>query len=142
MILHDFIYKWDGKSRSGKAPITWWPGAYHVRIVQLGDEKKGIHYLFPMAVFLKGIKAEGVMNTSLKNYIHNFAEKIAPEYNLDVHKTMWVELGDKIKIALLNPDRQLPDKTFYSFSWREARPNEVKIFAPLIRDIHPLPIEK
>lgn len=137
MILHDFIYEWDGKSQSGKTPITWWPGAYRVRIVKLGDEKEGIHYLFPMAVFLKGVQTKGMLNASLKNYIHNFAKKFAPKYNLDVHKTMWVELGDKIRIAHLNPDRKLSDKTLYSFSWREARPNELTLFDPFIRDIHP-----
>ncbi len=137
MILHDFIYEWDGKSRSGKAPITWWPGAYRVRIVALGNEEKGISYLFPVAVFLKGVKTDAVMNTSLKNYIHNFAERIAGKYDLDIHKTMWVELGDKIRIAHLNSDRKLTDKPLYSFSWRQARPNELAMFAPFIRDIHP-----
>jgi len=137
MILHDFIYEWDGKSRSGKAPITWWPGAYRVRIVKLGGEKEDIYYLFPTAVFLKGVKTQAVMNTSLKNYIHNFAEKISQKYNLDIHKTMWVELRDEVRIAHLTPDRQLTDKTFFSFSWRRARPNEMEMFEPFIRDIHP-----
>jgi hypothetical protein len=137
MILHDFVYEWDGKSRSGKTPITWWPGAYRVRIVQLGDEKKGIRYIFPTAVFLKSIKTKAVMNTSLKNYIHNFADRLSREYDLDTHKTMWVELGEEVKIAHLNPDRKLSDKTLFSFSWRAARPNELKMFAPFINDIHP-----
>lgn len=135
MILHDFIYEWDGKSRSGKAPITWWPGAYRVRIVKLGDETKKVSFLFPTAVFLKGVKTEGVMNTSLKNYIHNFAEKISEKYALDVHKTIWVEVNHPVRVAHLTPDRQLTDKTFYSFTWREARPNELEMFAPFMSDL-------
>lgn len=134
MILHDFIYEWDGKSRSGKAPITWWPGAYRVRIVKLADETKGVHFLFPTAVFLKGVKKKGVMNTSLINYIHNFAEKISEKYGLDAHKTIWVEVEEEVRVAYLKPDRQLTDKTFFSFTWRKARPNEMEMFTPYIED--------
>lgn len=139
MILHDFLYEWDGKSRSGKTPISWWPGAYRVRIVKLGDEEKGVRYLFPMAVFLKAVKTDAVMNTSLKNYIHNFAERISEAYGLDAHKTMWVELGERVMIAHLSPDRQLSDRTLFSFSWREARPREMEMLTPFIQDLHPLP---
>ncbi|WDP92073.1 MAG: hypothetical protein HUN04_21060 [Desulfobacter sp.] len=139
MILHDFIYEWDGKSRSGKAPITWWPGAYRVKIVKLADDTKGIRYLFPTAVFLKGVKTKAVMNTSLKNYIHNFAEKISEKYGLDAQKTIWVEVGDKIRVAHLKPDGHLTDKTFFSFTWREARPNELEEFAPYLDDMRAPP---
>ncbi|MDD9301601.1 MAG: hypothetical protein HUK40_04340 [Desulfobacter sp.] len=135
MILHDFIYEWDGKSQNGEPPVTWWPGAYRVRIVTLGDEQTKIQYLFPTAVILKGIKTQGVMNTSLKNYIHNFAQKISRDYDLDTTKTLWVELGDKIRIAHLSPGGKLSDKALLSFSWRRIRPNELKIIVPYIQDL-------
>jgi hypothetical protein len=135
MILHDFTYEWDGKSKSGKTPISWWPGAYRVRIVQLGDDKNGVQYLFPVAVLLKSVKTDAAMNTSLKNYIHNFAERLSEEYGLDIDKTMWVELRNKVRIAHLNQDRKLTQRTLFSFSWREARPNELDMIAPYIQDL-------
>jgi hypothetical protein len=134
MIRHDFIYEWDGKSKSGKTPISWWPGAYRVRIVQLAEESDDVAYLFPVAVLLKSVKTDAVMNTSLKNYIHNFAERISEKYDLDINKTMWIELQDKARIAHLNPDRRLSEKTLFSFSWRDARPNELEMLAPYLED--------
>ncbi len=135
MIIHDFIYEWDGKSRSGKTPITWWPGAYRVKIVKLEETTEAVEHLFPTVVFLKGVPKKEVLNTALKNYIHNFAEKISKKFDLDPHKTIWVEIGEKVRIAHLKPDGQLTDKTFFSFTWREARPSELEKFTPYMEDM-------
>lgn len=135
MILHDFTYRWDGKSHDGTPPIAWWPGAYRVRIVEFGSSSKGVHFLFPRAVIMKGIKTDGQMNTALENYIHNFAQKLSKEYDLDIHKTLWMEIGDPIRVAHLNPDRKLTDKTLFSFFWRSIRPNEQKIIDPYLEGL-------
>jgi len=135
MILHDIKYEWDGKSRSGKKPISWWPGSYRVRIIKLGDDTKAVRYLFPIAVIFKPQKTTKTMNTSLQNYIDNFAKKISKTYNLDIDKTLWVELGDEIRVAQLNPDRQLSDETLYTISWRPARSNELSMIDPYIKDL-------
>ena len=50
MILHDFIYEWDGKTMSGEKPVSWWPGSYHVKILKLGADNENISYLFSTAV--------------------------------------------------------------------------------------------
>ena len=134
MILHDFTYEWDGKSHDGNTPITWWPGAYRVRIVKLGSDADGIRYLFSTAVIFKGIRTKGRLNASLQNYIQNFAEKISREYDLNINKTLWVELDDEIQVAHLNPDGQLPDKTLFSPSWRPIRPNEQDMISPYLTD--------
>lgn len=134
MILHDITYEWDGKSRAGEKPISWWPGSYRVKIVKLGEDTKGISYLFPIAVIFKSQKTTQFMNTSLQNYIDNFAKKISETYDLDIDKTLWVELGDKIRVAQLHPERQLSNETFYTISWRHARPNELVMIDPYIKD--------
>ena len=134
MILHDFTYEWDGKSHDGETPITWWPGAYRVKIVNLASDADGIQYLFPTAVIFKGIRTKGNLNASLKNYIHNFAEKICKGYDLNINNTLWVELDDKIRVAHVNPDRKLTDKTLFSFSWRQIRPNELDMISPYLSD--------
>lgn len=133
MILHDFIYEWDGKSKDGEKPISWWPGSYRVKIIKLGDDSKKIFYLFPMAVVFKSTRI--LENTSLKNYIDNFAKKIAHTYGLDIDKTLWVELGGEILLAQLHPDRMLGEETLYTISWRPARPNELSMIEPYIQDL-------
>ncbi len=135
MILHDITYEWDGKSKLGEKPISWWPGSYRVRIVKLGDNTKEISYLFPVAVIFKSQKITETLNTSLKNYIDNFAKKISKTYDLEIDKTLWVELSDKIRVAQLNPDRKLSNETLYTISWRPARPNELSMIDPYIKDL-------
>lgn len=135
MILHDFIYEWDGKTRNGEKPITWWPGSYHVRIVKLDSSSKNITHLHTRAVLLKNARIHKPMNTSLTNYIHNFAKKIAKLYDLDIGRTMWVELADHIRVATLTPDQKVVPEILYSISWREIRSNEFEILAPYIKDM-------
>ncbi len=132
MILHDFIYDWDGKSTSGEKPIAWWPGSYRVRIVKLETEETGLSYLIPFAVILKNMKVPATINISLRNCIHNFAQKISKEYDLNIDKTLWIELDNMIRVAMLSPDRQLADETLYSIFWRPIRPNELEMIKPYI----------
>lgn len=135
MILHDFIYEWDGKTVSGEKPISWWPGSYHVKIVKLGADSDNVSYLFSTAVLLKNARTQKPMNTSLKNYIHNFAKRISKEYDLDISKTLWIELDDKIRVAHLNPDQKVVPEILYSISWRSIRPNELELIKPYIDDM-------
>ncbi|MEX1303292.1 MAG: hypothetical protein AB1Z38_12130 [Desulfotignum sp.] len=130
MILHDFTYEWDGKSATGKKPISWWPGCYRVRIIRLGQKNDTLTYLFPVAVVFKPVKTKAVMNTSLENYIHYFAEEISRQYRLEPAKVLWIKLEDPVRVAQLKPERKLSDETFYSISWRPVRPNEMAAIEP------------
>ncbi len=132
MVLHDFIYEWDGKSRRGEKPVSWWPGSYHVRIVRLGTDSLHVQYLLQAAVLLKNARTHPTMNTSLKNYIHNFAFKIARKYDLDLQKTLWVEIADTILATRVHPDARLPDAAVYAAPWRPIRPNELKLIEPFL----------
>jgi hypothetical protein len=132
MILHDFIYEWDGKTRSGEKPVSWWPGSYYVKIIKLGSDSDNIRYLFSTAVVLKNARTQKTMNTSLRNYIDNFAKKIAKKYDLNISKTIWVEIDDEIRVASLKPDQKVVPEILYSISWRPIRPSELKILQPYI----------
>ncbi len=135
MILHDFIYEWDGKSTEGEKPVSWWPGSYHVKIIRLGTDNKDISYLVPFAVILKNARTNPAMNTSLKNYIHNFAEKISRTYHLDMEKTLWIELDDTIQVTRIHPDPKLTQATLYAIPWRPIRPNELELIKPYLADM-------
>lgn len=135
MVLHDFIYEWDGKSQDGEKPISWWPGSYHVKIVKLATDDGNISYLVPFAVILKNARINPTMNTSLRNYIHTFARKISKEYNLDLEKTLWVEVDDTIKVTRLGKAPKILETTLYSISWRPVRPNELDMIRPYLDDM-------
>lgn len=130
MILHDFVYEWDGKAHSNEKPIAWWPGSYRVRIVKIGSDSSHVKFLKPMAVILKNNNA----GTSMRNYIQNFALKISEKYGFDIEKSFWVEVEDEIKIALFTDKRVLQDGPLYIAEWRPARPNELEMLAPYLVD--------
>lgn len=135
MILHDFIYQWDGKSHNGEKPVSWWPGSYHVKIIKLAEDTENVSFLLPTAVLLKNAKlGPDVKNTSLKNYIHTFAEKISKTYRLDLEKTLWIEIDDTIRVTRL-PTGQPLSKTIFSISWRPIRPNELALIEPYLEDM-------
>jgi hypothetical protein len=135
MVLHDFIYEWDGKSHDGKKPISWWPGSYHVKIVKLASDKDNISYLIPVAVILKNARINPTMNTSLKNYIHTFAQKISEQYGLDLGKTLWVEVDKTIRVTRLTPETEKLSATLFTISWRPIRPNELAMIQPYLDDM-------
>ncbi|SLM28218.1 conserved hypothetical protein [Desulfamplus magnetovallimortis] len=138
MIIHDGIYEWDGRSTDGRQPICWWPGSYWMRIVDLTLDIPNMVHLKSHAVILKN-RGKG---TSLRNYIQNFAKIIAEKYNLNIEKTLWVEIivngnGDPedILIANINCVSRLFDRQLFSAMWRPARPNELKLLDPWLFDM-------
>lgn len=136
MILHDFIYEWDGKTKDGEAPISWWPGSYHVKIVKLSTDDDNISFLVPYAVLLKNAKLNPTMNTSLRNYIHTFAKKISKKYELDIEKTLWIEMDEKwIRVTRIKPNANLRDAILFDVTWREIRPNELEMIEPYLSDM-------
>lgn len=135
MVLHDFIYEWDGKTKDGQAPVSWWPGSYHVKIVKLSKETENVSFLVPTAVILKNAKLNPNMNTSLRNYIHVFAQKISKQYDLDLEKTLWIEMDDIIRVARINPDPNFPETILFAVPWRDIRPNELELVEEYLKDM-------
>lgn len=131
MILHDFVYSWDGKTHSDEKPITWWPGSYRVRIVKLDSGSGQVTFIRPLAVIVKN---QGT-GTSLKNYIQNFAQKISAEYGFDLEKALWIEMDDKIRVAQIGEKRHLQTGPLYLATWREIRPNEREMLMPYFFDV-------
>ena len=136
MILHDFIYEWDGKTDGGKKPISWWPGAYHVKIIGLSSNTENVSFLIPTIVILKNAKSNRPdMNTSLKNYIHPFARRISEQYNLDIGKTLWVELEQPIRVTRIPSDPLPLNAELFALDWRPIRANEMEMIRPYLDDM-------
>ncbi|MGM0644238.1 MAG: hypothetical protein ACQETC_10720 [Thermodesulfobacteriota bacterium] len=134
MIIHDGIYEWDGKTSESGKPICWWPGSYHLRIVDFSDPKTGVKFLKPYAVLCKNAG----QGTSIRNCIENFAARISLDFNIEIEKTLWAEVIEsmplKLNIAVLKFQRRVGETSLYSAEWREARSNEVKLLAPFLKD--------
>jgi len=130
MILYDGIYKWDGKQRGGQAPVCWWPGEYRIRIIRLNTESPKIHFLKEHAVLCKNMGK----GTSIHNYAQNFARLISEKYNLNMEKTLWIELLDyppgDIQVATINRVGSLSSTPLYTAYWRPILPNEQKLLDP------------
>jgi hypothetical protein len=135
MILHDIVYEWDGKSSSGEKPISWWPGSYHVKIVNLDSGSKDICFLIPVAVIFKNARNNPTMNTSLRNYIDNFAKKVSKTYDLEIEKTFWIEIGEEIMVARLHFERRLENEDLYTVVWCPIRSNELAMIEPYLGDM-------
>ncbi len=135
MVEHDFIYEWDGKSKDGKKPVSWWPGSYHVKILQFSSDSDNVSFLVPTFVILKNAKSNPTMNTSLRNYIHTFAQKISKQYDLNMEKTLWVEIDDAIRAIRLQPDPNIVEVTLFTVPWRDIRPNELDMIEPYLADM-------
>ncbi|MCF6249435.1 MAG: hypothetical protein L3J69_19075 [Desulfobacula sp.] len=135
MIVHNFIYEWDGKSHDGKKPVSWWPGSYHVKIVKLSSDSDNVRFLMPTFVILKNAKNNPTMNTSLKNYIHTFAQKISKQYDLNMEKTLWIEINDEIQVIRIQPAPHVVEATLFSVPWRDIRPNELEMIEPYLGDM-------
>lgn len=133
MIVFDGIYEWDGRSTDGRQPICWWPGSYWMRIVDLTKDRPNVVHLKSHAVILKN-RGKG---TSLRNYIQNFAKIISEKYDVDIEKSMWVEIirsrpeePEEICVANIDCVSRLSRQKLFSALWRPVRPNELKLLEP------------
>ena len=123
MVLHDFIYEWDGKSKDGEKPISWWPGSYHVKIINLSSDSGNVSFLVPTIVLLKNTKNDPeAINTSASlleqipasaRYCPSFEDKV-------------VRFPDNVKMG---------DITLFSVPWRAIRPNELETIKPYLDDM-------
>lgn len=132
MILHDGIYQWDGKTSESGKPICWWPGIYHLRIVDFSTRNKGVKHLKPYAVLCMNAGR----GTSIRNCIENFAQRVAADFKIEIDKTIWAEVvpsePPELKIAVLKFQRHVGRTPIYSAEWREARPNEKQLLDPFL----------
>ena len=133
MIIFDGIYEWDGRSTDGRQPICWWPGSYWMRIVNLTNDQPNVVHLKSHAVILKN-RGKG---TSLRNYIQNFAKIISEKYEIDIEKTIWVEImqnssgaSEEISIANIDCVSHLSQQKLFCALWRPVRPNEMTLLEP------------
>lgn len=127
MIIFDGKYEWDGKKRSSSPPISWWPGSYRLRIVDLKDLMPDVLHIKPYVCIL----SDTGHGYSIKNTFEKFAIAVCRDFNLDVDKVLWIENfpgKDKAMCAaMVTPVGAVGGETLYSTTWRPVRPNELQL---------------
>ena len=126
MVIFDGTFEWDGKKRSDRFPISWWPGSYRIKIVDLRDRMPGAILMRPYLCILSDT-GDGF---SIKNTFERFAMSVCDRFGLDVEKVLWVEehsINDNRGAALVEPVMKIGGKPIYKTLWRPIRPNEMKL---------------
>lgn len=80
-------YSWDGKKNDQREPISWFPGAYDLKIVDLTEGKKGITFLKPYLCIYTNTGA----GYSISEHPEKFAKRICSDFFLEIDKVLWTE---------------------------------------------------
>ncbi len=127
MILFDGEYKWDGKKEDDHKPVSWWPGSYRLKIVDVSKARPDIHTLKPYIVF-SGQTMDGF---TVAGRYQDLVKSVCKKFDLELEKLLWISYktkGDgKLKVAVFkNINRISPDVLLFYVEWRPLLENEYK----------------
>jgi len=129
MIIFDGKYSWSGKKNSEVHPISWWAGAYRLKIIDLSKSGGSVLMLKPIVV----IVADTRDGASATNCASELVKSICRDFNLDIRKVLWVEYHpgppDFMKIGKFTPMATLHDETLYTTAWRSIRRDELEMIS-------------
>jgi len=132
MILYDGIYSWSGKTSTGKRPVSWWPGSYRVKVVDLSDTTPdGVYHIKPMICLF----ADTGKGFNVRNHFQYFAQSICQEFGLRLKKVLWVEYypeGPAMDVATLNEGAMVGKERLYTVHWRPIHEDETLLIEPHI----------
>ena len=120
MTLFNGRYSWDGTKKDDREPITWYPGAYDLKIFDRSDAGSSI---IPLKQYICIYSKTGE-GQSISQNPEKFVRHICEDFGLDIEKVLWVEdlltEKDRYSIVMFNRSRTLGDRVFYSISKRKA----------------------
>ncbi len=126
MILFDGIYSWSGKKHSGEHPVSWWPGSYRIKIVDLSDTTpNGVLHMKPCVCLF----ADTGKGFNIRNNFQYFAKSICKEFGLNLNKVLWVEFfsqGRTMDVATLEEGPRVGRETLYKVHWRPVHTYEIQ----------------
>ena len=124
MILFDGIYSWSGTTHSGARPVSWWPGSYRVKIVDLSDTTPaGVFHMKPVICLF----ADTGKGFNVRNHFQYFAQSLCREFDLRLNKVLWVEYfpeGRTMDVATLKEGSMVGKERLYTVQWRPVREDE------------------
>jgi len=134
MVIYDGIYRWGGKRKMSARPISWWPSAYRLKIIDLSKSKSDVYILKPIIIVVSDT-GEGASATNCAQYL---VKSVCQDFNLDFNKVIWIEYYPKhpvrMEVASLKPMTQVGTEKFYDVKWRPIRQNELEMIKPYISE--------
>ena len=130
MIVYDGKYSWSGKKQTKIHPISWWAGAYNLKIIDLKKNRDHVLMLKPTVVIVSDT-GEGASAT---NCAPELVKSVCRDFKLNIHKIIWVEYypgpPPYMEVAKFTPVTTIQDEVFYQTEWRPIRPNELEMIKP------------
>lgn len=127
MAIFSGRYSWDGTKDNDKEPISWFPGAYDLRIVNLSVAKRGVTHIKPyLCIFTNTGRGYSVSANPEK-----FAKRICEDFLLEMEKVLWVEQieidSGNYEVITFKKRGQLGENRFYTMEKRKPLPNELSL---------------
>ncbi len=130
MIIFDGKYSWDGTKRGSSKPVSWWPGAYWLKIIDLSQNRGNLLMLKPILVFA----AETENGHCVRNRYQDLVKNVCRDFNLKLEKILWITYNvnspQEIETALFELVTYLGSEVFFSVRWRPVLPNEQMVIMP------------
>jgi len=127
MAIFDGRYSWDGTKIDGRDPISWFAGAYDLKIINLEKSDSNITHLRPyLCIFTNTGSGYSVSAKPEK-----FAKHICEDFSLEIEKVLWVERlemdSDVFEVITFQRKGHLGEHVFYSIERRQPLKNELNI---------------
>lgn len=127
MAIFQGRYSWDGKKKDDRDPISWFPGAYDLKIIHLGGSDSSVFFIRPyLCVFTNTGKGYSVSANPEK-----FAKHICDDFDLEMEKVLWVEQAEAgstdFDIITFTRRGQMGESVFYSLKRRRPMANELQL---------------
>ncbi len=127
MAIFSGRYSWDGRKTDDKDPISWFPGAYDLKIINLEDSVNSISFMRPyLCIFTNTGSGYSVSANPEK-----FAKRICVDFSLPIERVLWVEQQEKdsdvFEIILFQKKNQVGDHIFYTIERRKPTENELRL---------------
>lgn len=134
MAIFNGRYSWDGTKEDEREPISWFPGAYDIKIVDLSEIHSGVSFLRPhLCIFTNTGKGYSVSANP-----ERFAKRICEDFKLQIDKVLWVERRepseDIFDVIVFSIKSQMGDTTFYSMEKRQPLSNELLLINKQLKD--------
>ena len=134
MAIFNGRYSWDGTKEDNREPISWFPGAYDIKIVDLSETYSGVSFIRPhLCLFTNTGKGYSVSANP-----ERFAKRICEDFNLQIDKVLWVEKREVdeniFDVIIFSKRTQMGDTTFYSMEKRQPLHNELQLINRQLED--------
>lgn len=125
MEVFNGIYSWDGKKHDDRDPIAWFPGAYHLHIFFIGEDEGNVTSIRQhLCMYSETGKGHSISTSPEK-----FAKYVCEEFDLDLERTLWVEIHPlrQQKYEIVDYSRKGKMKDVFFYHMQKRKPNNQEL---------------